>query len=156
MQQSSRQGRRSFVWKAGAAMSATIGAVCAGSSEGALALSDADALKARLARLEDVNAIRQLHEEHARLLKDRDGVILQKHAHQQDVIEIASDRLTATARFHCIVHAEAAIAPACPLVDMARQQGGGVIKWTEAGVFENVYAREREAWKIRTLAYHVE
>ena len=67
------------------------------------------------------------------------------------MIEIASDRLTATARFHCIVQAEAAITPACPLVEMARQQGGGVIKWTEACVFENVYAREREAWKIRTL-----
>ncbi len=201
MRQSSLQGRRSFVWKAGAALSATAASVFAGAPE--RTRSDAGEMKARLARLEDLNAVRQLHDAYARHLnecayhdildlfaddarvefaggvfvgKDR-GVrrlfvehfgrvkevlpepvhtFLQRETHEHDAIEIAAGRLTATARFHVTVHAEAAIAPGCPLVDMALQQGGGVIKWVETGIFENVYAREGATWKIRQLAYRAE
>ena len=154
MRQSFPWGRRSFVWKAGAALSATAASVFAASPE--RTPGDEDLSKARLARLEDVHAIRALHESHARLLQERDGVLLQKLIHQPDVIEIAPDRRTATARFPCVVHSETAIGPACPLVEMAVQQGGGVIKCVETGIFENVYAREGAAWKIRQLAYRAE
>ena len=42
---------------------------------------------------------------------------------------------------HCTVEIETAIGPSCPLVEMAREQGGGVVMRSEAGVFENAYVR---------------
>jgi hypothetical protein len=36
---------------------------------------------------------------------------------------------------------------------MAREQGGGVIKRTESGVFENSYVKENGAWKIERSVY---
>ena len=148
--------RRSFVRNAGAAASATVAAVFGGATHTAAAPGDGDALKARLARLEDITAIRQLHEAHAQLLKDRDGVLLQQNTHQPDVIEIAPNRRTATARFHCVVHSETAIGPACPLVEMAVQQGGGVVHRVETGAFENDDVREGDAWTISRLAYRAD
>lgn len=71
----------------------------------------------------------------------------------QDTIDIAPDRETATAFLHCMVHAETPIGPGCPLVGMARQQGGGVVRRTERGVFENVYVRRDGAWTIERAAY---
>ena len=192
--------RRSFFWTAGAALSATAASAVAGLSE--QKARDEETPEARLARLEDTNAIRQLHQAYAKHLNARaydeavslftddaevqfargvfvgklHGIrrlyvehfggpltaarpqprhaLLQSQTHQQDIVEIAADRRTAAARFHCTVQAEAAIAPGCPLVEMALQQGGGVIRWVEGGVFEHSCVREGEVWKIKQLAYH--
>jgi hypothetical protein len=72
---------------------------------------------------------------------------------EQEVIDLSADRSTATARMACTVQVETPIEPACPLVDMAREQGGGVIKRTESGVFENSYVKENGAWKIERSVY---
>jgi hypothetical protein len=57
------------------------------------------------------------------------------------LVEIAADRQTATGLMHCTVQIETVIGPSCPLVEMARQQGGGVVKRSENGVFESAYVR---------------
>ena len=67
---------------------------------------------------------------------------------EQDVIEIAPDRETATARLHVTVHSETVIGPDCPLLKMARQQGGGVINRAEPVVLEGTYVRREGVWKI--------
>ena len=72
---------------------------------------------------------------------------------EQDVIEVAADRQTATALMHCMVEIETVIGPSCPLVEMAREQGGGVVTRVETGVFENVYARRDGIWTIQRSTY---
>src|SRR5262245_29769977 len=166
----SQSTRRSFMWTAGAALSAPLAAVAAAAP--ASVARDGDALM-RLAALEDIGAIRALNQAFARLV---DG-----HAHEeikalfinpadvridpevrgltadgfgeQDAIEVAGDRTTATALLHCTVHAESPIEPDCPLLEMARQQGGGVVRRVERGVFENVYIRRDGVWKIQRSTY---
>ena len=66
---------------------------------------------------------------------------------------MAADRTTATALLHCTVRAESAIEPDCPLLEMARQQGGGIVRRVERGVFENVYVRRDGVWKIQRSIY---
>jgi hypothetical protein len=51
------------------------------------------------------------------------------------------------------VQSETAIGPDCPLVEMARQHGGGVVRRTERGVFENAYVRRGGIWKILRSVY---
>ena len=61
-------------------------------------------------------------------------------------------------RIHTLVggyFAESALDPDCPLVEMARQQGGGVVRRTERGVFENVYVKRDGSWKIQQSAYRL-
>ncbi|HVS22861.1 MAG TPA: hypothetical protein VMU03_03985, partial [Gammaproteobacteria bacterium] len=56
--------RRGFLWKAGAALSAPL-AIAAASAH-ARGADDEETLQARLARLEHVNAIRELNRRYAR------------------------------------------------------------------------------------------
>lgn len=159
--------RRSFISIAGAALSAPLAA--AGATLPANAVDDGDDLNRRLARLEDLNAIRALNQAYARhvnagareeiaaLFADpsdrridpRMCGIAADGFGEHDVIDMAADRQTATAVLHCTVRTEAAIGPSCPLVDMARQQGGGVISRAEPGVLENVYVKREGIWKIQ-------
>jgi hypothetical protein len=48
---------------------------------------------------------------------------------------------------------ESTIGPNCPLVEMARQQGGGVVRRTEPSVIENKYVRRDGIWKIQRSAF---
>ena len=50
---------------------------------------------------------------------------------------------------HCIVDTEEVIGPPCPLVEMAREQGGGVVRRTERVVFEHTYVKQEGVWKIQ-------
>ena len=75
------------------------------------------------------------------------------HPRQQDVIEIAPDRNTATARFHCLIQAQATVDPDTPHIDMARLQGLDVRRWWEGGVYENTYVKDGATWKIKRLEY---
>jgi hypothetical protein len=103
---------------------------------------------ARLAYLEDLNAIRALNQafaKHLNALPDSFG--------EHDVIDIASDRQTATALLHCTVQIETESGPSCPLVEMAKQQGGGVLRRREAGVFEHAYVRRDGIWKMQRSSY---
>jgi SnoaL-like domain len=194
--------RRSFIWKAGAALSATL------ASAGAAATAPAGTSKEELARLsnqlgmlEDTNAIRRLHRAYGdalnnrlhenlvnlfaddsevhfngnlfvgkdtgirRLYVEHFGQRLAAYRHEpihvflldqtrpEDLVEVAADRKSAQARFHCLVQAQAAVASNLPIMEMARQQGQGILHWWESGLYENAYVKEGEVWKIQRLGY---
>lgn len=157
--------RRGFFWKAGAALSAPLAAATAVASGGD---DDAGALKARIAELEDIGAIRALNRDFARLVNARAGRQLAElftdptrspidesvaglstdRVAEDDTIRLAPDRRSATAAIYCVVELETAIAPGCTLVAMARAQGEGVVRRTERRVLEGRYVKQGGVWKI--------
>jgi len=164
--------RRRFFWKATAALSAPLAVVVAASASESTG-EDSVALKARLAMLEDANAIRDLQCAYAKHVNARAydvvaSLFAEAAAAQvdtsiralaadprggDDTIEIADDGKRATARLHCTVESETAIEPSCPLVEMARAQGGGITKRSERGVLEGAYVKEDDIWKIGRLVF---
>jgi hypothetical protein len=163
--------RRSFIRTAGTALSAPLAAVAVTTPLGAV--QEVDPLTARLARLEDECAIRALNQAYARhlnagaseamaaLFADASDARVDTSLRsvsadgfgEQDAIDVAADRQTATARVYCVVEADTVIGPSCPLVEMAREQGGGVVTRTEHGVFENAYVRRDGIWRLQRSAY---
>lgn len=146
--------RRSFIAVAGAALSAPVAAAAATSSSWLPPSGGrSDSLEARLAKLEDLNEIRALN--HA-LFSDPSSAQLDPDIRAispvdfgaRDVIEIAPDRQTATARLHVLLHTETELGPDCTLVNMARQQGNGVICTSESAVLENACIRRDGVWTI--------
>ena len=163
--------RRGFLWKASAALAAPL-AVVAASAAPAGAAAEHDPAQARLAELEDVNAIRELtrryvrhvnagaHDEAAALFMEparADTRAARKLAADplggEDAIEIAATGTAATARLHCTAEIETPIEPVTPLVAMARAQGGGVVLRSECGMLEGTYAKSDGAWKIERLTF---
>jgi hypothetical protein len=158
--------RRRFFLQASAALSVPLAA-----SAPHAAKPDPGNANARLAALEDQKAIRELQQAYARLVNSgatdsARRLFLNPSAAkidasvrtlsmdgfgEHDAIEIASDRTSATARTCCAVQTEAAIGPNCTLVDMARQQGEGVLRRSEKRVLVGTYVRVGEAWKIERL-----
>jgi hypothetical protein len=128
-----------------------------------------EAIAARLAALEDANAIRELQRAYARhvgagaqaaaaaLFAEPNrarldatirGVTLDG-SEGQIAIEIAADRRTAVARAACVVRIETPIeAPGCTLVDMARAQGEGVVRRSERRSLEQRFVRRDGVWRI--------
>ncbi len=161
--------RRRFLSTAGAALSAPL--AVAGANVSASGAEDRTSIEARLADLEDVNAIRKLHRTYA--------ILVNRHAHDEvaglftvpseatveenigslsadrygedDVIELAPDRLSATGRCHCTVQTKTPIGPICTLVEMARAQGEGFIERSQRQVIEAAYVKEVGVWKIRRV-----
>jgi hypothetical protein len=72
---------------------------------------------------------------------------------EQDVVEVAPDRKSAKARFHCLVQAGAQVVSDSPMMEMARQQGQGILQWWEGSIYENSYVRDGDIWKIKKLDY---
>lgn len=72
---------------------------------------------------------------------------------EQDVVDIAPDRKSAKARFHCLMQVGARIVSDSPMMQMARLQGQGILLWWEGGIYENSYVRDGEVWRIRRLEY---
>jgi MoaF N-terminal domain len=152
--------RRSFIRKTGAALSMPLAAAAA---TGSVSAAPDDPAASRIARLEDLEAIRALSQAFARQVNAGDagslGIdasIRNISAHEfgaRDVIEILPDGLSAKSLMHCIVEIETAISPSCPLVEMAREQGGGVVKRSETGVFENTYDKRDGIWTIERATY---
>lgn len=158
--------RRAFFSQAGAALSAPLAVTAAVADDG-------DGLATRLRHFEDMSAIRALNEAYARHVNAGahdeaaklfavpaeahvDAAVRHLSTHGfggHDEIEIADDGETATARIPCTVRIEIPIEPSCTLVDMARQQGGGILRRSEQRVLENAYVRRRGAWKIARSAY---
>jgi hypothetical protein len=161
MTMKARSTRRSFIRKTSVALSAPLAAATSVVPVGVEAVDDT--LAGRLARLEDVNAIRAVNQAFARQVSrgDAQGIgidpgirdVVASEYGEYDVIDVAPDRETATGVMHCMVQIETPIAPSCPLVEMAREQGGGIVRRTESGVFENVYARRDGKWIIQSSTY---
>ena len=80
--------------------------------------------------------------------------MLREHAQRQDSIAIAPDRRSATASFHCLTQVAEAEDTNAPFLEMARLHGQGVRRWWEAGIYNNTYVRNGDAWKIKRLVYH--
>jgi hypothetical protein len=165
--------RRSFL-KCGAVLAMPLAAVAAP----AVVMAD-DALRARLARLEDEAAIRELHQTWLRrvntraddttragdaatpLFADSEGAtfdqavrhIAADHAGQPDAIEVAADGKSAAGRFQCTVEIETAIARDCTLARMAHAQGGGFVRRTERRVLRVEYVKASGAWAIARVEF---
>jgi hypothetical protein len=157
--------RRRFFGHAGAALAAPLTAASA------LPQTEAGNSAARLAALEDANAIRALQREYARLVNAGShaeaarlfaepaaapiDVSLRRLAADrfaaQDVIEVAADGATATACFECTVETETAIVGSYTLVDMLRVQGEGALRAVEQRALESSYVKRGGAWKIASL-----
>ena len=137
--------RRSFMTVAGAALSAPV-AAAASSSWLPPSGGRRDALATRLAHLEDVHAIRALNQ--AYLIERGMSGLSPADFGEHDIIEIAEDRQTATARLHVIVHTETPLDADCTLVEMARAQGEGVVRLSSPSALEITYARRGGTWTI--------
>jgi hypothetical protein len=127
-----------------------------------------DGLKARLAKLEDEAAIRQLHQTWLRRINTRAGdaatplfanpdgtafdqavrSIAADHAGRPDAIEVAADGKSAAGRYHSAVEIETTIAQDCTLAQMAHAQGGGFVRRTERRVLKVEYVKASGAWAI--------
>ena len=153
--------RRSFIQTTGAALSLPLTAVAA--TVPAAAADDGDPLAARLARLEDLEAIRALNQAFTRQVSAGQAealgidpgirIVAAHEFGERDVIELLPGQQTATCRLHCAVQIETVIGPSCPLVEMAREQGGGVVTRSEIAVFENACVKRDGVWTIQRSAY---
>ncbi|MGC2332603.1 MAG: hypothetical protein WA581_14205 [Candidatus Acidiferrales bacterium] len=138
-----------------------------------------DELKARVARLENEAAIRELHQTWLRrvntrmddttragdaatpLFADSEGASLGQsvrsittdHAGQPDAIDVAADGKSAAGRFHCVVETETAIAQDSTLAQMAHAQGGGFVRRTERRVLKVEYVKTSGAWAIAKVEF---
>lgn len=194
-------GRRSFLWKAGAAMSAAVAAVVPGMAKsGDSKNSDADRLAQQLGILEDEKAISTLHRTYENLLDNgmykevgglfaedaivvfNGGVFKGKNSvarlycdhfsagltgkkinsesgfqAAQETVNVSADRLSAKAQFPYSIQVGSPMASNSSLVELARLQGGGIMKWCEAGVYEISYLKDIKEgnWKIAKLDHRV-
>jgi hypothetical protein len=198
-------GRRTFIWKTGAVMSAVVASAVAGFSKsgadrGTGLQDQVDRLSRRLGGLEDANAIRRLHQGYESHLTEgayeevvgmfaddaevvyNGGLFAGKEgirrlycdhfaprlcgkkiepapgfeldaAQQQDIVEVAADRRTAAGRFPYSMQVGEPMTANSSLVDMARLQGEGIVKWWEGGRYEASYVKVGEGWKIKRLEY---
>jgi hypothetical protein len=153
--------RRSFL-KNGAVLAAPIVAATP-----AAVLAD-DGLRARLARLENEAAIRELHQawlhrfnsgssDVARpLFADSDRTAFEQavrsiaadHSGEPDAIEIAADGKTATGLFACAIEIETPIPLDSTLAQMAHVQGSGFVLRTERRMLKVKYVKAGAAWAI--------
>jgi hypothetical protein len=76
-------------------------------------------------------------------------------AQQQDIVEVALDRKSASARFPYSMQAGAPDTSEYPMMELARRQGQGIIRWWEGGIYESSYVKDGDQWKIRRLDFHV-
>jgi len=164
MSEKSAATRRSFL-KSGALLAAPLvpSAVMAGED-----------LKARVVRLENEAAIRELHQQWLRRVNTgsaemaaelfADGAragafdpsvraIAADHASDPDAIEVAANARSATGTFHCSVEFATSIAPDTTLAQMAHAQGGGFMRQTERRVVKVAYVRANGAWAIAKVEF---
>ena len=159
-----RTTRRSFIGAAGAALSAPLAAA-------GPALRGTGHRRRRRDSLDISQAYAAAR--HRRRLRERGGAVRRSVERcdrpresdasssdgfgEHDAIAMAAGRAdAATAVLHCTVEIESAIGPACTLVEMARQQGGGVTRHTERGVFELACVRGDGAWTIQRACFRTD
>jgi hypothetical protein len=166
MTEDTNSTRRSFL-KSGALLTAPLAAV----GVPTVVMADSE-MKARLARLENEAAIRNLHQTWLRRVNTeaRDAAslfadpkaaafdpsvrsIAADHAGKPDAIEVAADGESAAGRFYFAVEIENAIAQDCTLARMAHAQGGGFVRRTERRVVNIEYVKASGAWAIAKIEF---
>jgi hypothetical protein len=164
--------RRRFIRKAGTALAAPAALAVPAAHSGAR--SDDAASQARLKLFEEQEAIRaaaRAYVRHVNGYPDADGELARvcpsparvrldavraltpDPQGAADVIELAADGRTATASLHYAAATESPIEPACPLVAMARAQGGGVLRSTRRGVLEAAFVKSNGDWTIERAVF---
>lgn len=147
--------RRSFL-SGGALLAAPIAAAAVP----AVVFADGG-LKARVKRLEDEAAIRELHQSWLRQVNVGEGDvrpgesvrrITTDHAGASDRIEVAADGRSAVGHFNCAVETETPLPADCTLAQMAHAQGSGTFGVTERRALTVGYAKVRGAWTITKVA----
>ena len=161
MSRDTNSTRRSFL-KSGALLAAPLvpAAVMAG-----------DDLHARVARLENEAAIRDLHQAWLRRINTGAGdaerpivssesplnhavrSITAAHTGEPDAIDIAPDGNSAIGRFYCAVEMETEIPQDCTLARMAHVQGGGFVRRNERRVLHVEYVKASGAWAIAKVEF---
>jgi hypothetical protein len=120
-----------------------------------------DGLKARLARLEDEAAIRELHRSWLRQVNAAGGSALLDSsvrritAHPAGVaenIELAVDGRSATGHYHYSLELEALLPADSTLAQMAHAQGTGTVCRTEHRVLTVEYIKAADTWNIGKVA----
>ncbi len=199
-------GRRSFIRRTSAALSAVVASTAVGFSKPAFnpaaGLNDQiDRLSNRVGNLEDADRVRRLHQAYESrlnrgmyedvvamfaddaevvynggLFQEKEGIRRLYCDHfalgltgkkiepapgfeldleqQQDIVEVAEDRKTATGQFPYSIQVGTPMTGDSSLVEMARLQGEGIVKWWEGGTCKASYVKIGESWKIRRLEYH--
>src|SRR4051812_1720059 len=142
--------RRSFIRKAGVALSGPVAAAVASTPNTASAMSSGDAERTRLALLEDQAAIRAGNLEHMQQVNAEPHDL-----GEQDVIEIAGDRRSAKAFVHVMMELQNPTEPESPPVEIAGHHGGGAVRRTEHGVFEHEYVRRDGTWQRQRSIYRL-
>lgn len=162
--------RRRFIRTAGVALSAPLAAAAMAQ---AAPVTDGDGFRARLARLEDLDALRALTRAWLRHLQAGDpaaaaplfasasrvavegltGGARVERTSDDETLVVAEDGRSATARITCTVASEWPLEADCTLMEMAQLQGGGVVRRVEAGVLAPEYVRRPEGWRIARVAY---
>ena len=138
--------RRRFFGQAGLMLAAPMTALAA---EGR-----GDDVAARLAALEDANAIRELLHRYAQRVNDGSDAPpapeVRSVALDSDLeIDVAADG-TAAARAQCTVTTATPIEGGGTLVEMARLQGDGVLKRIERRVLHGRLVKQRGIWQLET------
>ncbi len=201
-------GRRSFICKIGAAMTAVLATAVPGMAKSHVdkdkgLKAGVDELSRQIGMLEDEKAIQQLHQtyenhidngeyEEAVNLFDEGGEVIfnggifrgrktgisrlysdhfrtgltgkkmeaapgfqRDSGQQKETITVSADRASAVARFPFSIQAGAPIVSDSQLIQMARLQGGGIMKWWEGGIYEVSYVKDTRdgGWKIKRLEY---
>jgi len=204
------KGRRSFIWKIGAAMSAVLASAVPAISRPRVnndvdLKAKVDQLSNQLGIIEDENAIRRMNQTYENLLDKgmyeevtnlftedgevifNGGVFKGKNSgisrlylerfrpgltgkkiepapgfqlntgQQQDIVEVATDRRSARARFTYSMQVGTPIISDSQLVKMARLHGEGIMKWWEGGIYEISYVKDVKCgdWKIKRLEHRV-
>lgn len=170
MSQKQLGDRRGFVRGAGAALLAPLAMGTVAAAVGETGEADSARLHAQLQRLEATAQLRSLHGaylrhfnagEHDRVARlfvgahamPGDGISRLSAAAEgmDEGIEFSVDGRRARVRLPCTAQVATAIGPDCTLLQMARQQGGGVTRRTEARVLESDCVSDGTAWKIASL-----
>lgn len=156
--------RRSFL-KGGAVAAAPLAAAAS------VAAAAQERHKARLARLEDEAALRELH--HTWLKRINTGAreeagqlfvhpgradfdvavrsLAPDHAAEPETLSLAADGRTASGRFPCVAEIETPLAKDCTLAQMAHAQGDGVVLSRERRVLKAAYVKTSGVWAIAKL-----
>jgi hypothetical protein len=120
-----------------------------------------DALRARLRRLEDEGAIREVHQAWLRRINAGRGLALEgravtrmtaDHAGLADRIEIAADGHRAVGRFDFVVDLQTRLPDDSTLGQMAHAQGSGTVRTTERLTLAVEYAKIAGVWTLEKVA----